>query len=99
MAKIIYFPTGPWVLNKKTDRGDDGTVYIGRPSKWGNPFAIGRDGTREEVVSKYEAHLVTSGLIADIGELEGRNLMCWCSPLLCHGHVLLRYANPKARAA
>lgn len=28
-------------------------VYIGRPSKWGNPFVIGKDGTREEVIAKY----------------------------------------------
>ena len=28
-------------------------VYIGRPSKWGNPFRIGPDGNREEVIRKY----------------------------------------------
>jgi hypothetical protein len=32
-----------------------GRVYIGRPSKWGNPFVIGRDGSREEVIEKYRA--------------------------------------------
>ena len=41
-------------------------VYIGRPSKWGNPFVVGKDGTREEVIGKYkkwiknQAHLTTS---------------------------------------
>jgi hypothetical protein len=30
-------------------------VYVGRPSKWGNPFAIGRDGTRDEVIAKCRA--------------------------------------------
>lgn len=34
-------------------------VYIGRPSKWGNPFAIGKDGTREEVVEKYRIYLLS----------------------------------------
>lgn len=29
-------------------------IYIGRPGKWGNPFTIGKDGTREEVIVKYE---------------------------------------------
>jgi Domain of unknown function (DUF4326) len=33
-------------------------VYVGRPSKWGNPFAIGRDGTRDEVIAKYRAWIV-----------------------------------------
>lgn len=32
-----------------------GRVYIGRPGKWGNPFVIGRDGSREEVIAKYRA--------------------------------------------
>lgn len=93
MAEIIYFPTGPFLLNRKTD-GWRGATYVGRSSKWGNPFAIGRDGTREEVVARYERHLFSSGLIECVGELKGRNLACWCSPLLCHGHVLLKYANP-----
>jgi hypothetical protein len=39
------------VLNKRTDT-HDGAVYIGRGSKWGNPFVIGRDGTRAEVIAK-----------------------------------------------
>jgi hypothetical protein len=36
-------------------------VYVGRPSKWGNPFVIGRDGSREEVIAKYRAWIVRSG--------------------------------------
>lgn len=98
MAETVYFPTGPFLFNRKTDNWK-GAIYIGRPSRWGNPFAIGRDGTREEVVAKYEQYLLSSGLIDQIGELEGRNLACWCAPQLCHGHVLLRYANPNLRSA
>ena len=33
-------------------------VYVGRPSKWGNPFAIGRDGTRDQVIAKYRVWIV-----------------------------------------
>lgn len=98
MAEIVYFPTGPFLLNRKTDSWK-GAAYIGRPSKWGNPFEIGKDGTREEVIDKFEKHLFSSGLIESIGELEGRNLACWCAPQLCHGHVLLKYANPTLRSA
>lgn len=65
-------------------------VYIGRPSKWGNPFLIGRDGTREEVVAKYREWIVTQeDLLKDIGELHNKVLGCWCSPESCHGDVLL----------
>lgn len=98
MAETVYFPTGPFLFNRNTDDWK-GAIYIGRPSRWGNPFVVGRDGTREEVVAKYEQYLLSSGLIDHIGELEGRNLACWCAPQLCHGHVLLRYANPHLRSA
>jgi hypothetical protein len=49
---------------------------------------------REEVIRKYERHLVDSGLINDIHQLCGKDLVCWCAPLPCHGDVLLRLANP-----
>ena len=57
------FPAGnpsrmPRVLNKKTSGVPQGAVYIGRPSKWGNPFVIGKHGTRAEVVAKYRAYLL-----------------------------------------
>lgn len=69
-------------------------VYIGRPSKWGNPFEIGRDGTREEVVSKYKEWLLTNqDLLNQISELKGKKLGCWCAPKLCHGEVLAEIAN------
>lgn len=69
-------------------------VYIGRPSKWGNPFVIGRDGTREEVVAKYREWLLQQPeLMAALPELKGKVLACWCAPELCHGHVLVELAN------
>lgn len=69
-------------------------VYIGRPSKWGNPFEIGRDGTREEVILKYEQHLISSSeLMSALPELFGKVLGCWCKPKSCHGDVLERYAR------
>lgn len=66
-------------------------MYVGRPSKWGNPFVIGRDGTRDEVISKYEQYLLSSDL--DPKELKGLKLGCWCKPAACHADVLARYAN------
>lgn len=85
----------PRVLNKKQLRGAvPHAVYIGRPSVWGNPFVIGKDGTRAEVVEKYERSLLRQPhLLAQLGKLRGCSLICWCAPLQCHGDVLLRLAN------
>jgi len=66
-------------------------IFIGRGSKWGNPFAIGRDGTRERVIKMYEIHVRRSpDLIAALPELAGKRLGCYCKPLDCHGDVLVR---------
>ena len=68
-------------------------VYIGRPSRWGNPFVIGRDGTREEVIAAYEAWLLNQPeLVAALPELAAKTLGCWCPPRACHGDVLARLA-------
>ncbi|SEP53675.1 MULTISPECIES: DUF4326 domain-containing protein [Amycolatopsis] len=64
-------------------------VYIGRPSKWGNPFVIGRDGSREQVITRYERWLLAQPeLVAALAELSGKTLGCWCAPNRCHGDVL-----------
>jgi hypothetical protein len=68
-------------------------VYIGRPSKWGNPFIIGKDGDRGEVITKYEIWLKSQHhLLAALPELKGKVLGCFCSPKPCHGDVLSRLA-------
>lgn len=65
-------------------------VYIGRPSKWGNPFTVGRDGTREEVIIKYRDWIVKQpDLLSSLHELSGKTLGCWCKPKPCHGDVLI----------
>lgn len=69
-------------------------IYIGRPSKWGNPFCIGKDGNRAEVIAKYRQWITTQPeLLASLHELRGKVLGCWCSPLDCHGHVLAELAD------
>ena len=82
------------VLNKRNSGIPAGAVYVGRPSKFGNPYEIGRDGSREEVIQKYEAWLLSAdnGLrIEDLRQLKGKDLVCWCAPLACHAEVLLKY--------
>jgi len=69
-------------------------VYIGRPSKWGNPFVIGKHGSRETVIAKYRKWLLgQKHLLADLPELRGKVLGCWCDPLPCHGQTLLDLLN------
>lgn len=82
----------PKVLNKKDS--SDG-IYVGRPTKFGNPFVLGRDGDRATVVLKYKKYIEARPelLHAARRELRGSNLICWCAPLACHGDILLQIAN------
>jgi hypothetical protein len=77
------------------------TIYVGRPTQWGNPFDaqlhIGRQFTADECVKMYENWLTIQIpiLLSEIREtLRGKDLACWC-PLdrPCHADVLLRLAN------
>ena len=69
-------------------------VYIGRPSKWGNPFVIGKDGNREQVIEKYRRWVLGQpALMAALPELKGKTLGCWCAPHPCHGDVLVELAD------
>lgn len=73
-------------------------VYIGRPSKWGNPFRSGVDGTRAEVIAKYEEWLRNNPeLLAQLDELKGKTLACWCKPLACHGDIIVKLLQEKER--
>ena len=94
----------PKLINMKGRRGivPPGAVYIGRQirflrllrSKWANPFKIGRDGTRAEVISKYRAHLLSAPeLMAAIAGVARQGSCLLVSPEPCHGEVLLELAN------
>ena len=78
------------VVNK--NRGGVG-VYIGRGSAFGNPFRIGEDGNRKEVIEKYRRWFLKKigsdpEFRREVWKLEGKSLVCFCSPLACHGDVL-----------
>jgi len=83
----------PRVYNANKDFYPAEAVYIGRPSKWGNPYIIGKEGDRKTVIDLYEKWLYTSGRINDIEELRGKDLVCHCAPQACHGDVLIKLAN------
>ena len=73
-------------------RAEPCTVYIGRPSKWGNPFKVYPIGgrTREQSISQYREWIQGQPeLLAALPELAGQRLGCYCAPLPCHGDVLV----------
>lgn len=81
------------VLNKHALAGRSG-VYIGRGSDWGNPFRIGPDGDRAQVVARHEAWLAGQHeLLRRLSELRDKDVVCYCAPAACHGDLLVRLAN------
>jgi len=89
------------VANQKVDENliqwatfKDLAARVDRKSKWGNPFEMGPDGSRDEVCEHFEVFWnMKPSLRKDIGELRGKVLLCWCHPERCHGHFLSGLAN------
>ena len=94
------------VLNKRHGNIPKDAVYVGRPTKWGNPFshlegtlAQHKCASREEAVQAHkdwidsilEKHPEKLQIIRQ--ELGGKDLVCWCAPLKCHADYLLELAN------
>ncbi len=71
--------------------GADYDTLIARPSPWGNPFPIGPKCSREQAIAKYEIYIRRRpDLLAQLPKLVGKRLGCYCVPLPCHGHVLIK---------
>lgn len=86
------------VVHCKKERYD---VYIGRPSKWGNPYTHILRRTEAEFIVKNPEEAIKayrnwiekgkgSHLLEDLWELKNKTLGCWCSPKPCHGDVLIK---------
>ena len=88
----------PRVVHCKREEFD---VYVGRGSKWGNPYSHKEGtlaehvvGSRSEAIQKFEEYLLSNEeLMGSLSELKGKTLGCWCKPKSCHGDIILRYAN------
>jgi hypothetical protein len=101
--------TSTTVVNLKGHRDDpdfDDVVYVGRAMHRGgwhlaasplaNPFRLGRDGTREEIVAAYREYILgRPDLLARLPDLRGRRLGCWCVPLACHAQVIAELADAR----
>ncbi len=78
------------VLNKKTHGIPAGATYIGRGSPWGNPFPMVRESDRESVIRQFEVY-ARDRLVREpdwLAPLRGRDIVCFCAPRACHGHVI-----------
>jgi hypothetical protein len=87
----------PKVLNIRRAGWPDGAVDVTRlsGSPFGNPFCLGRDGGRAQVLAKFEAFVAKHPELVERAkrELRGKDLLCWCAPKKCHADVWLRIAN------
>lgn len=83
------------VYKNGVDHIPDGAVYVGRGTPFGNPFRIGRDGTREQVIAKFQTMVDSNPKLQQSIKtcLRGKDLICHCSPLPCHADILLAIAN------
>lgn len=67
------------------------TVYVGRPSRFGNPAIATSDKERIHAVAWFRAHILPH---LDVSALRGKNLACWCRlDQPCHADVLLEAAS------
>ena len=77
----------------------ENAVYIGRDNPklglkdigLGNPFIIGRDGSRKDVIRKFRDLVYSSKKRRErIRQIvNGKSVVCWCAPEPCHGDVTL----------
>ena len=82
---------------KGAEPAPEGAVYVGRPTMWGNPFVVGKDGSQGECVELYREWISSPAgqVIATRARrwLRDKDLVCWCAPKPCHADVLLEIAN------
>lgn len=85
------------VINLRNGKVKD-AIYIGRPSLFGNPFVIGIDGTRQEVIEKYLDYFLDKWntnpqFKREVQALKGKTLACFCAPEACHGDIIAHWLD------
>ncbi len=94
MAENVKRPIRIQRKRTKGWRMPDNAVYVGRPTKWGNPFGLADTFRWWLLTPRPRGDVERDAILDDIERLRGRNLACWC-PLdrPCHADVLLELAN------
>jgi hypothetical protein len=71
-------------------RMPENAVYVGRGSRWGNPFTLANSGGAHPAL-RFACEVAP---LLDVSELRGKDLACWCRlGQACHADVLLKLAN------
>ena len=84
----------PRVLDITRDGFPEGAVLVDRTTRLGNPFRVGRDGSRAQCIAKHRVWIKKQPhLLAYLRTLRGRDMVCHCTPLPCHGTTCLEIAN------
>lgn len=83
------------VVNIQNDRCD---VYIGRGGPFGNPYVIGENGDRAEVLRLFKLYfrdrLKRDAPFRDkVMALKGKTIGCFCHPRDCHGHIIAEFLD------
>jgi hypothetical protein len=78
----------------------ENAVPVSRGTPFGNPFEIGRDGDRREVIDKYRVYFhdrikSNKRFKNDVLQLLGKDLVCWCAPLPCHAQVIIDWLRSR----
>lgn len=94
---------------KNKNSYDGPGYYIGRPSILGNPYSIGPDGDRKDVIEKYEKYFnlemksnekfrsEVNDLVQQYLKTGNLVLICWCKPMLCHGDIIAKKIEELAK--
>lgn len=90
-SKNIYIGRRGVILLEKKRFPESNSIFC-------NPYKIGKDGTREDVLVKYESYIrkklaEDSSFSEELKNLKGKTLGCWCKPDKCHGDILLQILN------
>lgn len=85
------------VIHIKNKKYYDNVVLIDRTTDFGNPFIIGVDGSRDEVLEKFSKYFLTNQELQCkvMNELKDKTLACWCKPKKCHGDIYAQFINSK----
>jgi hypothetical protein len=102
MFKLYYIEMQKRIQMRRTKgwRKPAGVVYVGRPSRWGNPYSVQELG-RAEALRRFRDLFESAARgeevrypVLEISALRGKDLGCWCRPdEACHADILIDFAN------
>jgi hypothetical protein len=76
----------------------EGVRYPHHDSPFANPYKIGKNGDRDNVLALYRGYIyhnlrIRPELVDTLRNMKGKKLGCWCKPAACHGDILVEIIN------